>query len=318
VYSRTHAPTPEQRAEQNGMIVQDYLTQFWHVRAGVQEWGSIRVRDLPARIGRNASSIFGHNTALLFAPVFFRSPAISGREVLDPGIRANPLACTLSALILLGLLVTLRRGIGLGELTTLATLGITVLWPWPTYRFVLPLLPFLLFYLLMGLSQLPRGPGKWWRGPLPFARRMMPLVTVLVVALALIDHVGFLRQGSYHASARVLPWVTLFEENRAALAWMRENVPPDVVVASSNPSMVYLYAGRQSVGADNAAANWERWRRMKVGYYALLSAAPQRPPDGFEARFPVAYPPRGPLGLRVVDLGQSERGTPATSTRATR
>ncbi|MGH9799685.1 MAG: hypothetical protein ACRD82_04910, partial [Blastocatellia bacterium] len=57
LYSRAHAPTPQQQAEQGANIVQPYTTQFWQRVAGQPQSGTITLEDVPGRIWKNLSEI---------------------------------------------------------------------------------------------------------------------------------------------------------------------------------------------------------------------------------------------------------------------
>ncbi|MGH9847578.1 MAG: hypothetical protein ACREEM_53490 [Blastocatellia bacterium] len=57
----------------------------------------------------------------------------------------------MSALLLIGFISIVREKITLAEWVVVFSLGITLLWPFQPFRYVLPLLPWILFYLLAGL-----------------------------------------------------------------------------------------------------------------------------------------------------------------------
>ncbi|MGH9835056.1 MAG: hypothetical protein ACREBD_08755 [Blastocatellia bacterium] len=313
IYSRLHAPTAEQRAHQGGMIVQDYTTQFWQRRAGNTSSGTIRPREIPDRLWSNATKIAGANMAMLFTPTFFRSTKLSGEEILERGDSTRGFSYFLSLLIIIGIAMNVRRRIALADLVVAFTLLITIAWPWDTFRFLMPLAPFLLFYLLDALRRVwelirPKvqlQPAPSWQTVMTFAS--------LLLALYLFDHVSYLRQRSDLSRAEHLPWQAIFDEHRAALDWIRERTPEDAVIASDNSAMVYIYTGRKSVAIDDPAGNWENWKRLNVRYMARLSIYPAPDPGLDEGRFYIAYRSKGPLKLRVADLGPKENRLPWSS-----
>ena len=75
---------------------------------------------------------------------------------VQSGGSASPLfySFLLSALVLAGFISVVRKKITLAEIAVVTSLGVTVLWPWETVRFVLPLIPFLTFYFLVGCALL--------------------------------------------------------------------------------------------------------------------------------------------------------------------
>jgi len=310
-YTRLHKPTAEQRAL--GYIVIDYTTQFWQRRAGNISSGTIHPRELPDRFWSNATKIAGANVAMLLTPTFFRSSKLSGEEIFERADSTRSFSYFLSLLIIIGIAVNARRRIALADLVVAFTLLITIAWPWDTFRFVMPLAPFLLFYLFDALRRIwelvrPKvqlQPGPSWTTVMTFAS--------LLLALYLFDHVSYLRQRSDLSRAEYLPWQAIFDEHRAALDWIRERTPEDAVIASDNSAMVYIYTGRKSVAIDDPAGNWENWKQLNVRYMARLSIYTVPDPSLDEGRFYIAYRSKGPLKLRVADLGPKENRLPWSS-----
>ncbi|MEK7833270.1 MAG: glycosyltransferase family 39 protein [Acidobacteriota bacterium] len=307
LYSRNHQPTAEQRTEQGGMIVQDYSVQFWQQRAGDTSSGKIELGSLPDRMWSNAMKIVGNNTIMIFAPMFHRSPKISGEETLETGKTSHGLSYPLSLFLLLGFAFSVKRRLAVAEITVALSLLITCAWPWDTFRFLLPLTPFLLVYLLEAL----RGTRDFisekmeLKAPVP-PWRAMAVVTGLLLALFIYDHSVYLAKRSDLSRAEYLPWRAIFDENLEALNWIKEKTPEDAVVCSLNPAMVHLFTGRKSVASNNAEANWENWKRLNVRYFAYLSVYPIADPGMGEGRFDQAYRSKNSLKLRVMDLGRKE------------
>jgi hypothetical protein len=311
LYSRNHQPTAEQRTEQGGMIVQDYSAQFWQQRAGDTSSGKIELGSLPDRMWANAMKIVGNNTIMIFAPMFHRSPKISGEETLETGKTSHGLSYPLSLFLLLGFAFSIKRRLAVAEITVAFTLLITCAWPWDTFRFLLPLTPFLLAYLLEALrgtrdfinqKMEVKATGTPWRA--------MAVVTGLLLALFIYDHSVYLAKRSDLSRAEYLPWRAIFDENLEALKWIKEKTPEDAVVCSLNPAMVYMYTGRKSVASNNPEANWENWKRLNVRYYAYLSVYPIADPGMGEGRFDQVYRSKKSLKLRVMDLGRKEARLP--------
>jgi hypothetical protein len=311
IYSRFHAPNAEQRKEQGGMIVQDYAAQFWQRRAGDSTSGEARAHELPDRLWSNAMKIIGSNTAMVFAPSFFRSPKLSGEETLEKGGEPKTLSYFLSLLMILGFAVSVRRRIGLAELIVVFTLAITIAWPWETFRFVLPLAPFLLHYLFESLRVIQvvsRRKLRMDARPEPWKALMIAAGCILAVFL--FDHAAYWSARKDLTAAEYLPWRVIHDENRAVLDWINERAQPEVVVASENPALVYLYTGRKSLAFTDPMGNWENWKRLNVRYIARLSAFPLAAPGMDEGRFNMPFNPKGPLNLRVVDLGATANRLP--------
>lgn len=307
IYSRLHKTTPAQRQEQAGMIVLPYDVQFWQRRAGDASSGTIRAGDLPTRMWNNALMVVSNNPARLFTPSFYRSAKLSGEEVLEKGSETKLLALLFSALILLGLALTCYRRPTAAEFTVAFTFLIAIVWPWDPYRFMLPLAPFLFFYLLEGLRALREFAQQKMetRAPKP-AWTMMTVTVGLVLALYLFDHAAYWRARNDPTPAEYLPWQAIFDEHKAALDWLREKTPADAAIVSENPALVYLYTGRKTMAGERAEERWEDWKRHNVRYMARLSVYQIPDPGLADGRFNQAYRSKGPLKLRVVDFGPKE------------
>ncbi|HQR35175.1 MAG TPA: glycosyltransferase family 39 protein [Blastocatellia bacterium] len=311
IYSRTHKPTIEQRTEQGGMIVQDYSEQFWQARAGDTSSAIIHWESLPDRMWSNAMKIAGNNLAMIFAPTFHRSTKLSGEETLESGLKSHGLSYFLSVLLLLGFALTVKRRLAAAELTTAFTILITCAWPWDTFRFLLPLTPFLLAYLLesvRGIREFMRIKFETKTSAEPW--RAMTILAGILLVFFIYDHSAYLAKRSDLTRAEYLPWQAIFNENLEALKWIKEKTPEDAAVCSMNPALVYLYTGRKSVASNNADGNWENWKRLNVRYMAYISVFTIADPGLDEGRFDQAYRSKGPLKIRVMDLGRKESRLP--------
>lgn len=311
LYSRANSPSAELRAEQGGMIVQDYSTQMWQRKAGDTSSGTVGLGGLPDRLWANAMKIAGNNVAMIFAPPLYRSPKISGEETLEKGSETRVLSYLLTALLLLGFALTVRRRIAAAELVTAFTLLITLLWPWDTFRFLLPLTPFLIYYLLeavRGIRDFAQEKFETKAAPHPW--RALLVVAGLILTIYVYDHAVYIAKRSDLSRAEYLPWRAIFDENLEALNWIREKTSEETVVASLNPALVNLYTGRKSIASNNPEANWENWKRLNVRYMAYLSVYPVGEPGIGEGRFNQAYRSKGELKLRIMDLGNRENRQP--------
>ena len=109
----------------------------------------------------------GEAWAGIFAPVLLRPPEESGEEIVSlagPGrldvrghrrLRAANMTfslCYRPLVVLLGFVRTARERVTVAELLVPVSLVITVFWPFWSFRFVVPLAPFLYFYFVTGLT----------------------------------------------------------------------------------------------------------------------------------------------------------------------
>ena len=144
------------------------------------------------------------------------------------------------------------------------SIGMTVVWPWPAYRFVLPLTPYLFFYLLAGLRTMTTA--------LPVAR----VALLCVIGLNVADHAQYI----LGSRTETLDWAADAQESDALLDWMRLHVTGGGYVATTNPALVHLRTGRRTVAIDDPAANWQRWKSMGVRYLVCLMPGQLPPADG--------------------------------------
>lgn len=301
IHSRIEAPTEAQRREQNGYIVYDYATQFWQRRAGAVASGTVTIGDLPARAGENLGQILLRDMGEILAARLYY-------ELEDSG-GSGGFSFLLALFILAGYIAVVRQRLTMAEFVVPFSLAIILLWPWETMRFVLPLSPFLFFYLLVGLRLIFHLHLKLRQEELRPAWTGLTVVALLFIALHVYGNINYLRR-MYAPPAERPELMRAFEENREMLEWMRERLPADAVVATQNPPLVYLLTGRKTIALDNPAANWETWNRLNVRYLAYVSALRIDEPSLSEQRYTPVYRSRGELNLRVVDLGPPDTREP--------
>jgi hypothetical protein len=293
-YARAHTPSEELKREQQGYITQSYATQFWQRNAGENAAGTITLKDLPERIGNNVSLIAGQYLGLLYVS---RLIQIAGPTAL------GTVSVLLGFLALIGLLDALRQALTAAEIYMALSLGFIALWPWDPLRFLLPLIPLLLLYLVQGGTAL----WVWWQrkkagGSEPNQRLIATAAVALIVALNLIANFEFIgnletqrRQNTGEAAT--------FAEIGALLNWVKDNVAENEACASLNPGLVYLYTNRKTVSAQDPLDNWEHWKKWGVRYLVLTSEYGVPAHDSAGKPIRVAYQSKRLPMLRVIDLG---------------
>lgn len=312
-YTRANATTKELKQTHGGNIVYTYGDQVWMKRAGIRSSGTVTIADLPARVWENSFNIAARDFCGIFFPSFLRSSQESGEEAFSLGksdtlggggmagaTTTATISITLFLLALLGFVVALRRQITLAEILLPCSLGIVLLWPWWTFRFVIPLAPFLFHYLLIGIATLANGAQKLLRRTTASDPWVLPrLVLLCVLALYGYDHFSYINAQTRDVESSA--WVSEYNESAAVLAWMRTHLSPDAIVASSSPARVFLHCGYKALSCDQPLENWETWKRLDVRYLVILTSRGSTVLDGQEKEFPVLY--RSPNDMRVIDLG---------------
>ncbi len=321
LYTRVNATSAELKRAHGGNIVYTYGDQLWMKRAGASGSGTETVRALPMRIWHNLYNIASRDFCGMLFPSLLRSPQESGEETFSlgesetlgggsmKGVTATfAISIGLSLLALLGFVVVARRRITLAEILLPCSFAVIVIWPWWTFRFVLPLAPFLLHYILVGLATLVLGGQKLWQQATATDEWVVPrLFMFCVLTLYGYDHFGYVRSQMQNTESSA--WIGEYKESAETLEWVRTHLPPDAIVASSNPARVFLQAGHKAISGDQPLENWETWKRIGVRYLVILESHGTTVLDGQESAYPVLY--RSANDMRVIDLGlPTSRPTP--------
>jgi hypothetical protein len=260
VYARVNAPTPAEQALHGGAVVYEYVDQLSMRWAGAPVFGRITIRDLSDRILTNLVDIFARCVGGIFVPALFRTAGESGEEVISLTTRGMGATQTMSISLLLtgvaliGYVRTVRERLSVAEFLVPLTVAIVVLWPYWSFRFVLPLTPFLFFYLTKGLQLL--------------SPRAASIALLSLIGLNVYDHGGYI----VHARADgEVNWLAQAREVDALLEWInRGGLPDDGILVSTNPGLVYLRTGRNSIASDHPMQEWSTWEDRGVRYAAAL------------------------------------------------
>jgi hypothetical protein len=240
LYAYRHSSGAAQQG--GGEALLSYRQQFWQQWAGDAKAGTATLRDLPLRIRQNTVDVITRDVVALLAPALVRGAHQSGLELIGVGsygmqgpmgngAGTMTVSAALFLLIAFGWMRAVTRRLSLAEIVVPLSLAVIVSWPFWTFRFVLPLTPFLMVYLVDGLRALT-----------PAASRVPVLVMLGVTGLSLFDHGEYL----VRARARQPDWSVYAEDTDAVLAWLRQHAA-DGVIATSNPALVYLRNGTPTI-----------------------------------------------------------------------
>jgi hypothetical protein len=116
-------------------------------------------------------------------------------------------------------------------------LGVFILWPemWSGMRFLIPMIPLLIYYFLSGLRAFMRILGARLS-----LRAGQLLVAVVVVVLLFSSASGIAR-----ASGRLYRYPAQWENYFAAATWCRQNTDAGSIFVARKPSLFYLQARRK-------------------------------------------------------------------------
>jgi len=137
------------------------------------------------------------------------------------------------AVIVIGYIGQVRRRWSLAEVFALAYAPIITIAP-ITNRYWLPLLPLLVYYLVLGmrslLARVPRLPERW-------GTRLAAVVLLGLACLGPLRVAGDLRDPPW----RHVPDVAI------APAWIVQHSPPDALILANTPRVTYLYSEGRKV-----------------------------------------------------------------------
>jgi hypothetical protein len=234
----------------------------------------------------------------IFAPLLLRGPNESGEEVVSLGGVAGLLpgsmgiagatmavSLTFGVIVLVGFVAAARQRITVAEFLVPVAVAIVLLWPFWSFRFVLPLTPYLFFYLVAGLQALTRSP------------QAIRIVLLCIIGLSLYDHTGYIVLGRGHSAADRVEWLGDAKHVDAALDWIHHHLGHDGTIASTNPALLYLRTGRRSIAYDDPTIDLSKWKARGVRYVACL-VAEGLPPDA--GQYTILY--RSPAGFWVIEL----------------
>lgn len=269
-YSMTHAPTAAESGAHGGSIAYAYSDLLSMRRPGEPAAGRSGVGDLPARVAGNVVNVFGRDVGGLFVPAFFRGPDESGQEVVALGGTAGLVGASmgsargtmvvsfiLSALVLVGFVGGVRRGAAAAEILLAVSVAMILLVPGRTFRYLLPLAPFLWIYFADGLRTIAIGRAA-----------VVRVAMICLIALQVQEHAQYVLLKMRSAPAP--EWLEDQREVDDLLSWMNSNLAGEGAVATTNPGLVFLRTGRKTVASEDPARNRDRWKASGVRYLVSL------------------------------------------------
>jgi hypothetical protein len=214
--------------------------------------------------------------------------ALGGQSgLIGAGMGASPvtLALTfgLSICAGVGFIGAWRRRVTAAELVVVASVLMVLGVPARTFRYILPLTPFLLLYFVSGIEILARWVGKSSQTSAPGVSSAARIALLCVIGFQAQDHAQYV--WTKMRSATPPDWIGEAREAREVTGWMNTHLDGEGAVASTNPGLVYLLTGRKTVATDEFRRAWPRWRAGGIRYLVALR--------------PLALPPKG-LGYRVL------------------
>jgi len=307
VYAFVNASSADERAALGGSMAARYDELLLMRHGGEPSGGRITLRELPGRIAFNAAEMFALDSGPFIIPAAYRSADESGQEALqlsmETGLRASTmggyaaawwLSSAISLVMVAGLIASMRRRVTVADLFVCFTVAMVLLVPARSFRYVLPLAPFFIFYFFRGIEAMAR------RGQSTEFGAAFRIAAACVLVLFAAEHVQYIV--ALH-NGPVPAWLRDYAEVKTETDWMRENLKRDGPVATSNPGLVYLTTGRRTLALTNLQSHWLALQQAGVPYAATLHMTD--PPDT-DSDFKVVYEtPR--LKLWVVEIPRTPR-----------
>ena len=308
-YSRVNTPTYEQIREQGGQIVMSYGTQFWQRIAAMTGSDTITVAEVPARVANNLWEIAGRDMLrVAAAPLFekLRDPYKDAQRLFAKEAEGKQgdktegviwLSLLLSLFVIIGYVGAWRERFTSVELCVPLMILLIALWPWETIRFVLPLTPFLLFYLLKGF-QIVTNLISQRTGAAVTLAKLPALLLLVFFAINLYGHISYIAK---IRSGDKPQWMKTFAAVESMLIWTKQNVPSGENIVALNPALVHLYTGHKTIAWEDPKVRWYVMRKLGIRYFVRFAAYPI-PEESELANYQISMQAPDAWG-KVIDLG---------------
>lgn len=285
VYANAHRPTHADRVAHGGSIAYAYGDLLMMREGGDASSGRAAFGDLPARVVANLAHVFGRDLGALILPTAYRGADESGQEVFSlsgrTGLRAGSMgggaaiawvSSALSAIAIVGFAVAVRRRLTVVELMVPLTIAMVSTVSVRTFRYLLPLTPFVVFYVLSGIDIIAAAIRRTGTTQMGSAMRISALCVLCLIGA---DHAQYV----WHARLGTARWLQDDQDVRAVTDWMNANLPREGAVTTSNPGLVHLLTGHKTVAYVDPRQNWNRWQAAGVRYAVSLHAIGRPPVD---------------------------------------
>ncbi len=134
----------------------------------------------------------------------------------------------------------------------LGTLGVIFFWPevWASERFIFGIIPLILYYFLWALRSFSHR-IKLLRRP----NAVFFLLTGLYFVVLIYLH------SNYHNPQTL--YFSDWQNYRECARWIKQNTPPEAVIACRKPYLAYLWSNRRTVGIPRTSDDDKVYRRFE-------------------------------------------------------
>ena len=141
------------------------------------------------------------------------------------------------------------KGFRLVQVYVVSYLAFHLIWPYVTYsRFLMPLLPFLLLFVVTELNRLVTLMRREWSAKAHLGKRVSAAVIGIAVTLSICAVLYYSGRDIYRslASSALRKIARPAVEDREAIEWIKAHTDPSEVVICSRDPMYFLYTGRKA------------------------------------------------------------------------
>jgi hypothetical protein len=266
-----------------------YQSDFLLREYGRPELGQIASYwEVVPRLLHNVAGHLDESLAGLFLPALTGPNILGALQRLGLGRARLAFGLCFAAVAALGWTVSAMRGATPLEWYVPLYLGVILLPPWYHARNLVPIAPFLLYYLWQGLAT-----GSEWLAARvadlrPVARRAIPLLFALMFASVVASDRHKIEQG---ADARAGRFPAEDQAYYEAGDWLRANLPATAPAMVPIPGKMALYLDR-SIGLFDAPSVESGERAADQPEAIFVVVQPERPTvryEGQPSQAPVAF-----------------------------
>lgn len=209
-----------------------YLDHFMLKNSYNPALGRVTLGDMLARMTSNIKTYGVFIIPKALFPSLYPRTGYRGFSGIFP-----VLGVIITLVTLAGFILKIRRSLTFIELYTFFFLAVCIVWPqmWSGMRFLIPVVPFLIYYFLVGL----------WGVAARKIVRLTPVVSRSLVWLVFIFMVASSLSALVWASERPLRYPPEWQNYFSVAQWCREHTPEGNVFVARKPSLFYLHARRQ-------------------------------------------------------------------------
>ena len=193
--------------------------------------GRANIFDFAGRAGLN---LLQYATLGVF---LFRDSFGAGQWLVGP---AAAVALLLSALAFTGYLQKIKQNFGVVEIYVLCYFSMQLLWPMLDIRFIHPILPFILFYFLIGARKAGDKLGGILAKPLLAKKFVSSLVAVLFI-ISLSINMSMVSANTKNGGLE-----TKHDDFYEAIGWLKKHADKESYILSVKPEVVFVLSDRKA------------------------------------------------------------------------